>query len=265
MLATIPYASNSVGNLPTGAILSFPRTLPQFGTTMPSVRELHAKNTGVHFELGYDPTKCLTPDQITMVQADFASNLANENRFKKVLELGVGSGVFLTQMLLDSTTPGMQVRGIDIDENALEIARHNLSRAREQRRLSRNAFSLAIGDWMSQEPIRKTPDIDLIYCNPPYLPEGTALRPEFVDNPHHAMFAADEGMAHYKTVIAQSKLHLKDGGYLFLRTSNDAGRTAGVGELLERNLPGSQIDLHHFQSEHRRGTGFLVKFSAREI
>lgn len=232
---------------------------------LPFSRSLQAKASGQSFELGYDPNRCLTPDQITIAQADFASEISNREVFRKVLELGVGSGVFLSHMLLDTTNPGLHVRGIDIDPQALLIAQHNLSRVAKQRGFPISSFSLDKGDWLSKEPVKDTPDVDMIYANPPYLPEGAALRPEFVQNPHHSLFAPDEGMAHYSTIIRQSKEHLKDGGYLFLRTSNNQARTDAVGEMLVKGMRGSQIGVHTFQSEHRHGTGYLVKFIPSEI
>jgi len=218
------------------------------------------------FQLQYDQHKCLTPDQITRVQAQYAAQLAQEQNLHEIWDLGVGSGVFSTQLLLDAHDPaGMRVKGFDIDREALKIADYNLNRLSSQLGLPRDTYDLEHGDWLSGEPIPKHPHVDMIYANPPYLPPNTSIRPEFEGNPWHSLFAHEDGMQHYRSIIQQSQRHLKVGGYLFLRTSKKPELAASVEGMVARMMPASTVEPMRFQSEHREGLGLLVRYYPSEV
>lgn len=227
---------------------------------------MNSSNGQRSFRLEYDPKLCLYPDQITQVQGTFAAQMVDQMGLKKIWELGVGSGVFLSQLLLDSEDPAqLQVKGFDIDRNALGIAGHNLKRLSHQMGLRGGSYSLSQGDWLSRERLPKRPDVDLIYANPPYLPPDTPVRPEFEENPSHALFAPENGMQHFRTIMRQSQLHLKPGGYLFLRTSKKPELAAAVQGMAEAMMPASNIEPMHFQSGHREGVGLMIRYYPAEI
>ena len=227
----------------------------------PHFRTLTAEiNNNRRIELLYQPELCLTPDSITVAQAIYASRVSNQEGFTKVMELGVGSGVFLCYMLLNSQHRHLDVRGIDIDDNALRIAHYNLQQVVDLNGLPRTAYSVAFGDWLHLNDSHEFPNVDLIYCNPPYLPFGTRVRPASVDNPAHALFAENDGLLHYGTIIRVAISFLRPNGYLFLRISNAEERIDPVLHLINELMPYSESRLLDFSSEDRRGKGIWIRY-----
>lgn len=55
--------------------------------------------------------------------------------------------------------------------------------------------------------------VDLVVCNPPYIPEGARLEPEVADHdPHHALFGGPDGMAVMAAVAELAARWLRPGG-----------------------------------------------------
>lgn len=57
--------------------------------------------------------------------------------------------------------------------------------------------------------------VDLVLCNPPYVPDGTPLPPEVADHdPGDAVFGGPDGLAVIRPVIARAAVLLRPGGWL---------------------------------------------------
>ncbi len=55
--------------------------------------------------------------------------------------------------------------------------------------------------------------VDLLVCNPPYIPDGAELEPEVAEHdPHHALFGGPDGMAVIGAVVSLAARWLRPGG-----------------------------------------------------
>ena len=55
--------------------------------------------------------------------------------------------------------------------------------------------------------------VDLLVCNPPYIPDGAELEPEVAEHdPHHALFGGADGMAVIRAVVELATRLLRPGG-----------------------------------------------------
>lgn len=123
----------------------------------------------------------------------------------RVLDICTGSGCIAWSIFLD--TPGTSVFGLDISEQALEIARNQFpERAPEFFR----------ADILDSSRIRTDEPFDLIVSNPPYILESekTAMRRNVLDyEPGIALFVPDDDpLVFYRAIAQKASTLLKDGG-----------------------------------------------------
>jgi release factor glutamine methyltransferase len=73
--------------------------------------------------------------------------------------------------------------------------------------------------------------VDLVLCNPPYVPEGTPVQPEVAGHdPHRAVFGGPDGLAVIRPVIRRAAALLRPGGWLGIE--HDDGHGEAVPALL---------------------------------
>ena len=72
--------------------------------------------------------------------------------------------------------------------------------------------------------------VDLVTCNPPYVPEGLAVPPEVHADPHGAVFAGPDGLDVIRPVAALAHRLLRPGGAVALE--HDDSHPAAVREVL---------------------------------
>lgn len=119
-----------------------------------------------------------------------------------VLDLGTGSGALLLAAL--SEWPGARGLGIDRSEAALAVARDNAARLGLAGRAEFRA-----GDWADGVDGR----FDLLLCNPPYVPDGTALMPDVaLFDPPAALFGGRDGLDPYRVLLPEVPRLLASGG-----------------------------------------------------
>lgn len=147
----------------------------------------------------------LIPRDETEILVRKAVEIINKNNFKKILDIGTGSGCIAC---LISKLTDAQVIGVDISMDALQIALDNSSKL--------GLYNKAIfrkSDLFSN--VREK--FDLIVSNPPYIPisEKGKLQKEVEFDPESALFANDKkGIEFYDKIIKQSPDFLNKNGYL---------------------------------------------------
>ena len=169
------------------------------------------------------------PDSETLIEAvldafpDVSSTL-------RLLDLGTGSGCLLLSLLHERKNwAGV---GLDRSTAALKVASAN---AATLGLTDRSTFVQA--DW-NERAIAGLGlgDFDLVIANPPYIPEGDrqTLQPEIVDHePSGALFAGEQGLDAYRTVVPQVPEILAPGAKLFLEIG--IGQGPSVSEILSRH------------------------------
>ncbi|MBT8226434.1 MAG: peptide chain release factor N(5)-glutamine methyltransferase [Dactylosporangium sp.] len=127
-----------------------------------------------------------------------------------VVDLCSGSGA--VALAVADEYPGARVHAVEVDAAALTWLRRNVQRYR------RGAGSVTVlaGDATSPAPLAQLNGmVDLVLCNPPYVPSGTPVDPEVADHdPPGAVFGGPDGLAVIRGIVARSVRLLRPGGRL---------------------------------------------------
>lgn len=149
----------------------------------------------------------LIPRPETEILVIEALEIIKKNNFKKILDIGSGSGCIAIEIAKNA--PEVGVLSVDISQNAIDVAKQNASN-----------IGVSDGVTFIKSDIFSNvfEKFDLIVSNPPYIPlsEKVNLQPEVLHfEPHSALFAEDEqGIEFYKKIIEKSCEYLNTGGYI---------------------------------------------------
>lgn len=136
------------------------------------------------------------------------------NKTAAILDIGTGSGCIA--IALKKSLPLSQVTGLDISEEALEIAKTNAS-------LNHTQVDWIQCDISSEKDWYTLPTYDAIVSNPPYITENESdMMPERVKShePHLALFVeSNEPLFFYDKIARFALQHLRPSGWLFFECS----------------------------------------------
>ncbi|MGH3518071.1 MAG: peptide chain release factor N(5)-glutamine methyltransferase [Haloechinothrix sp.] len=127
-----------------------------------------------------------------------------------VIDLCTGSGALA--LAVADARPDAQVYAVDNDPSALAWARRNADLRAEAGDTPIRLYSGDIADSRLFADLDGM--VDLVLCNPPYVPQGTLVAPEVADHdPAHAVFAGDDGLAVIRAVVSiAARLLVRGGG-----------------------------------------------------
>ena len=126
---------------------------------------------------------------------------------KRVADVGTGSGALA--LAIAAGCPDAVVWATDVDPHAVALARENVRRLG----LSGRVF-VRRGDLLDPVP----GPLDLIVANLPYLPaREAALHLDLEGEPFAAVFAAGDGLGHYRRLLEAAEEKLTPGGALLLQ------------------------------------------------
>lgn len=144
-----------------------------------------------------------------------------------VVDLCTGSGVLA--LAAANARPDAVVHAVERDVDALAWARHN-----SDARVLAGDTPILLHSGDVTEPgvlVDLEGTVDLVLCNPPYVPEGTPVQPEVADHdPHAAVFGGADGLDVIRSVVGLSARLLRPGGYLAVE--HDDGHGESVPSLL---------------------------------
>ncbi|MBR2812979.1 MAG: peptide chain release factor N(5)-glutamine methyltransferase [Solobacterium sp.] len=116
-------------------------------------------------------------------------------------DVGTGSGAIA--VTLKKEEPRLQVYATDISEAALETARQNAANNEAE-------ICFLAGD-MLKPLIDKGIKLDILVCNPPYIPADEVLETSVKDyEPHVALFGGNDGLYFYRRVFEDCGKVLKE-------------------------------------------------------
>ncbi len=142
----------------------------------------------------------------------------------RVLDLCTGTGCI--GLAIGKEMPHIEVYGVDISHQAVEVARSNA----ETNRISNVSFLR--GDLFT--PVKGL-TFDLIVSNPPYIPSGEIplLQPEVGNyEPKEALDGGPDGLHYYRRILNEFSAYLRPGGYLLLETG--PGQATVVSEMAQQ-------------------------------
>lgn len=126
-----------------------------------------------------------------------------------VVDLCTGSGVLA--LATANARPDAAVHAVDIDHTALAWARRN---ADARASAGDTPVRLYSGDVTDPTLFAELDgQVDLVLCNPPYVPSGTPVPPEVAEHdPAHAVFSGADGLDVIRCVVAAAARLLRIGG-----------------------------------------------------
>ncbi len=183
------------------------------------------------------------------------------------LELAVGDGVFVprpeTELLagwgIERTAPGGVVVDLCSGTGAIALAVADESKAARVIAVERSRVAL---DYLYRNAIpfpavevvagdvtdpgllaAEAGRVDVVLCNPPYVPDGTVVPPEVADHdPAEAVFGGADGLAVIRPVIALAATLLRPGGVVGIEHDDVHG--AAVPALLRADGRFDQVTAH---------------------
>jgi release factor glutamine methyltransferase len=134
----------------------------------------------------------------------------------RILDIGTGTGCIPITLALEMKNA--ELFGIDISEEALEIARENAKALQAK-------VKFLTCDILAEMP--PLSDLDLIVSNPPYIPfnEKEEMHRNVLDfEPHLALFVStDDPLVFYKKIVEKGKHLLKPHGKIYFEVNERFG------------------------------------------
>jgi len=155
----------------------------------------------------------LSPRPETEILVEEALRIIQKNRFKYVLDLGIGSGCILLSLLKE--LPQLNGIGIDASDKAINIAKENATELGISERcqlLNRNWFEDDFIQGLNQK-------FDMIVSNPPYIKTDEIKNLDVGVKKYDPIFALDggkDGLKDYRQIATLSQKLLKQEGYMLL-------------------------------------------------
>ena len=169
----------------------------------------------------------LIPRQETEVLVDLALEAIAGMSLERWADLGTGSGAIA--VALSRAMPATPGHAVDLSPDALALARTNLEAL-----APKGKWHLHQGRWW--EPLEPWwGHIDLVVCNPPYIPSDLIhnLDPVVRDHePHLALAGGIDGLQAIREVVAEACRALAPGGWILIEHHHD--QSAPVLNLLKQ-------------------------------
>jgi len=152
---------------------------------------------------------------------ELADLIIRETKYKtcSILDIGTGSGCIA--IALAHLLPECRVTGVDISENALELARQNAY----ENGVSGNTVFLQ-ADILKQSSFKQ--QFDIIVSNPPYVRESekSAMQPNVLDHePGTALFVPDaDPLIFYRAIAKGAENWLNPNGKIYLEINEALGK-----------------------------------------
>ncbi len=143
-----------------------------------------------------------------------------------VCDVGTGSGALAVALKKEESK--LMMYASDISEKAVEVAKENAS-------LNDADIEFIIGD-MLQPLIDLNLKLDVLVCNPPYIPSEEVLEDFVIDHePHLALFGGKDGLMYYQEIFKNCRKVLKD--YSFMAFEIGYNQKESLITLLDEYLP----------------------------
>jgi release factor glutamine methyltransferase len=156
-----------------------------------------------------------------------------------VVDLCTGTGALA--LAVATSRPDAVVHAVELDPAALTWARRNVAEhaAAGGTPVTVHAADVRRPDLLVELETR----VDLVLCNPPYVPDGTPLPPEVTGwDPPTAVYGGPDGLEIIRAVVSASAALLRYGGALAIEHDDTHGET--VPALLRRRRVLTDVEEH---------------------
>lgn len=168
------------------------------------------------------------PRPETELLLEWGLGVLKGREYPVVVDLCTGTGALA--LATAHARPDAVVYAVDNDPHALAWARHNADTRAEAGDTPIRLYSGDVTDPTVFAELNGL--VDLVLCNPPYVPEGTPVPPEVADyDPPQAVFASDGGLDVIRHVVAAAVRLLRPGGGVAIE--HDDTHARAVPALLE--------------------------------
>ena len=167
-----------------------------------------------------------------------------------VVDLCSGSGAIALSVAHEH--PGARVVAVERLPGALLWLRRNAA--------SSPGLEIVDGDAASPEILSDLDGrVDLVLCNPPYVPSASPVAPEVADHdPAAAVFAGPDGLAVIPGIVARAAALLRPGGAVAIEHDDSHGEA--VPALLRRTGAFDAVEDHRdLTGRPRFATGYRVR------
>lgn len=148
------------------------------------------------------------------------------------VDVGTGSGAIAITLCKEE--PHVHMMATDISQEALVTARKNAQ-------MNEADVQFMAGD-MLQPLIEKNIRVDVLVCNPPYIPQEEKMEKSVVDfEPHVALFGGEDGLKFYREIFADCRKVLKDKAFMAFEMGWD--QRERMSQLVEKTLPGWKYEI----------------------
>ncbi|KZE38437.1 protein-(glutamine-N5) methyltransferase, release factor-specific [Bhargavaea cecembensis] len=150
----------------------------------------------------------------------------------RLADIGTGSGAIAVTFKLERQ--GTEVMATDISPAALRVAAENAERLSADVTFLEGNMAAPLAGWVW----------DIVLSNPPYIDPGDEL--EMSDTvtghePHSALFAEEQGLAHYRTLAASLPDLMASPGLIGVEIGHDQG--PAVREMFRAAFPHAAVDI----------------------
>jgi release factor glutamine methyltransferase len=106
------------------------------------------------------------------------------------------------------------------------------------------AIEIVIGDVTDPHTPSPALDgtVDMLLCNPPYVPDGTPVPDEVLHDPQAAVFGGPDGLAVIRPVVTRAVTLVKSGGWIGIE--HDDSHVVVVADLLAATGTFIDVDVH---------------------
>ncbi|WP_447009418.1 peptide chain release factor N(5)-glutamine methyltransferase [Saccharothrix hoggarensis] len=139
-----------------------------------------------------------------------------------VVDLCTGSGALA--LAVAHRVPSASVHAVERDHAALAWARRN---AEIRGGAGDTPITLHAGDVTAPDVLSDLDgQVDLVLCNPPYVPDATEVQPEVADHdPRQAVFGGADGLDVIRHVVTLAARLLKPGGHVGIEHDDTQGES----------------------------------------
>ena len=150
----------------------------------------------------------------------------------QVIDVGTGSGAIAC--VLKAECPQIKMAASDISSDALNEASLNANNLNVE-------VDFYEGDMLAPF-IERNFKVDVIVCNPPYIPQAEILERSVKDfEPHVALFGGTDGLMFYRSVLSKAHLILKEKFFMAFEMGWDQGDA--LTKLAKEHFPDAVVEV----------------------